>query len=275
MARDIYTRLNEIDDATLRNIAQMLERRGNHPQQVAMRSAYLDKLGDISGLDVLEIGCGTGVVTRELARRIGPGGRLVGSDPSDGMVAVARQLAAEAGQSGIEFEVQDGGSLPYPDATFDLVCAVTVFSHVPAREAVLREVARVTKPGGRVLIVDGDFAANQIAHSDQDTTTKILTAWRANVVDDPYLTRRLGPLVEGAGLTMGAVDGHIHVEAGHVDEATSFAWQWAQFAAQQGVQAGVVTEEQAAAWTETVRMMNQQKLLFWTVTFISVVCERP
>ena len=275
MARDIYTRLNEIDDATLRNIAQMLERRGNHPQQVAMRTAYLNKLGDITGLQVLEIGCGTGVVTRELARRIGPGGRLVGSDPSHGMITVARELAEAEGTPVIEFAVQDAGNLPYPDATFDLVCAVTVFSHVPAREAVLREVARVTKPGGRVLIVDGDFAANQIAHPDQETTTRIITAWRANVVDDPYLTRRLGPLVAGAGLTMGAVDGHIHVEAGHVDEGTSFMLQWAQFAAQQGVQAGAVTEEQAAAWTAEVRAMNQQNLLFGSVTFISVVCERP
>jgi ubiquinone/menaquinone biosynthesis C-methylase UbiE len=274
MAKDLYSRLDEIDDASLESIARMLERRGNHPQQVAIRNTYLDSLGDLAGRHVLEIGCGTGVVTRELSRRVGPTGRLVASDPSHGMIGIARRLAREADLSALDLQVQDARSLPYPDATFDVTCAITVLSHVPEREAVLREMARVTRPGGRVLIVDGDFAANQIEHPDREMTAAIVDAWRANIVDDPYLTRRLAPLLRDVGLRIDAMNGHLHIEVGQVDEATSFMWQWAVFAAQQGVQAGVVTEEQAAAWTEEVRALNARGLLFGSITFISFVCHR-
>ena len=134
MARDIYSRLNEIDDTALKNIVFMLERRGSHPQQVAIRKAYLDGIGSIGGLKVLDVGCGTGVVTRELARRVGAGGSVVGSDPTAGLIEVARQLAADEGLPGLTFEVHDGRALPYADESFELVCAVTVLSHVPARE---------------------------------------------------------------------------------------------------------------------------------------------
>ena len=275
MARDIYSRLNEIEDAALKNIAFLLERRGSHPQQQAIRQAYLDGLGSLGGLKVLDVGCGTGVVTRELARRVGPNGSVVGSDPTPGLIEVARQLATDEGHPGLIFEVQDGRALPYADASFDLVCAVTVLSHVPAREKVLQEIARVTRPGGRVLIVDGDFAANQLEHPDKDTTAKIVAAWRASTVDDPYLTHCLGPLLEGVGLRPRSVNGHVHIEAGRVDEATSFMWQWVLFAAQQAVNAGAITDAESKTWIEQVRDMNQRNLLFGSITFVSVICDRP
>ncbi|MCC7371079.1 MAG: methyltransferase domain-containing protein [Chloroflexi bacterium] len=275
MARDIYTRLNEIDDTALRTIAQMLERRGNHPQQVAIRTAYLDALGDLSGLRVLEVGCGTGVITRDLARRVGAHGSVVGSDPSHGMIAVARELAVADGLPELRFEVQDATALPYADAAFDLVCVITVLSHVPARERLLREVVRVTRPGGRVLVVDGDFAANQIAHPDRALTTAIVDAWRASVVDDPQVTRRLGPLLTAAGLQPKAFNGHVHLEAGHADDATSFILPWAPFAAQQAVQAGAVTESEASGWVAGVLALNEQGLLFGSVNFVSAICDRP
>ena len=55
MAQDVYTRLNDLDEATVRGIADVLEIRGRHPQQIAIRAAYLDALGDISGQHVLAL----------------------------------------------------------------------------------------------------------------------------------------------------------------------------------------------------------------------------
>src|SRR4051794_15665127 len=82
VARDLYSRIVELDDATLRTVADVLELRGRHPQQVAIRDAYLSSLGSLEGKRVLDVGCGTGVVTRELARRVGPDGQVTGVDPS-------------------------------------------------------------------------------------------------------------------------------------------------------------------------------------------------
>src|SRR5215470_4791301 len=65
-----------------RDLAARLERRGRADDEVAAREVYLALLGIAAGERVLDVGCGSGVVTRELARRVGPGGRVVGVDPS-------------------------------------------------------------------------------------------------------------------------------------------------------------------------------------------------
>ncbi|MGE3272305.1 MAG: methyltransferase domain-containing protein [Chloroflexota bacterium] len=274
MAQDIYTRLDDLDAATLRNITNLLERRGQHPQQVAIRQAYLDALGDLTGLSVLDAGCGTGVVTRDLARRVGPGGAVLGVDPSAGMVAVAEDLAAQMGVSGVSFLVQDGRRLPHADATFDLTCAVTVLSHVPEREALVHELVRVTKPGGRLLVVDGDFAANQLAHPDAEMTARIIEAWRTNIVDDPYVARRLTRLLIEAGLWPGPTNGYVHVEAGRVEEDTSFLWQWCPFAVEQAIQAGAITRDEATGWLDAVQRLNDDHQFFGSVNFVGVVSTR-
>ena len=275
MAQDLYSRLHELDEATLQTIATILELRGSHPQQVAIRAAYLDALGDLTGQHLLEVGCGTGVVARDLARRVGPGGRVVGTDPTPAFVAVSERLGAEQALDNLTFRVEDGRALPFADGAFDLTAAITVLCHVPERTDVLREIARVTRPGGTVLIVDGEYAANQVEHPDRALTTRIVDAWRASVVDDPHLMRRFIPSVAAAGLELQAVAGHVHVEAGQVDERTSFIWQWAQFAARQAVGAGAVGEDEAHDWIDGLRTLNRQGLLFGSVTYISVVARRP
>jgi len=275
VARDLYSRLNEIDEPMLRSIADVLELRGRHPQQVAIRAAYLDALGELGGQRVLDVGCGTGVVTRDLARRVGPAGSATGVDPTQVFVEVAERLRVKQGLDNACFAVQDGRSLPFADATFDLVTAITVLCHVPDRADMLREMARVTRPGGTVLIVDGEYAANQVEHPDRETTRRIVDAWRANVVDDPYLMRRIVPLVEAAGLLPGAVTGHVHVEAGRVDEATSFIWQWALFAVRQALAAGAIDEPEGDSWIGELRSMNERAKLFGSVTYVSVIARRP
>src|SRR4051812_50174748 len=97
MARDLYSRIVELDEATLRSVAGVLELRGRHPQQIAIRDAYLSALGDLSGLRALDVGGGTGVVTRELARRVGPGGQAAGADPSPVFVEAAQRPAVGRG----------------------------------------------------------------------------------------------------------------------------------------------------------------------------------
>lgn len=275
MAKDLYSRITELDDATLLTIAQVLEVRGRHPQQAAIRDAYLGSLGDLSGRRVLDVGCGTGVVTRELARRVGPSGRVTGVDPSPALIEVAQRLRVETGLDRADFAVQDGRALPFPDAAFDLTTAITVLCHVPERAEVLREIARVTRPGGTVLVMDGEYAANQVEHPDRTLTARIVDAWRAGVVDDPYLMRRIVPTIQAAGLEPGSINGHVHVEAGRVDQATSFIWQWALFAARQAVGAEAVDEREARRWIEQLRALNERTELFGSVTYLSVVARRP
>src|SRR5688572_26242294 len=130
-ARDVFQVITELDEATVDAIAARLEFRGTDPTFTAWREAYVDRLGLAPEARVLDLGCGTGVVTRALASRPGFGGQVVGQDLSPRLIAAAQRTAAEDGLSDrVTFEVGDAHTLPYPDASFDAVIAHTTVSHV-------------------------------------------------------------------------------------------------------------------------------------------------
>src|SRR5438477_8758118 len=125
-----------LDGERARELAfRNLESRGKAPDEVAARADYLDLLELRPGQRVLDVGCGSGVVTRDMARRVSPGGRAVGIDPSAEFLAIARDLAREAGLDAVA-EFRDGNALalPFADAEFDAALAATVLVHVPGGE---------------------------------------------------------------------------------------------------------------------------------------------
>ena len=109
------------------------------------------------GLDLLDVGCGPGTVTVDLARRVAPG-RVVGLDVSPDPLAEARALADREGVS-VTFAVGDTYALEAADDSFDVVHAHQVLQHLTDPVAALREMARVCRPGGVVAVRDVDYAA--------------------------------------------------------------------------------------------------------------------
>ncbi len=107
------------------------------------------------GEAVLDVGCGTGTLLLGVARQIGTTGRVVGVDPSQEQLAHARAKAARRGLS-IEFQIGVIEQLPFPDQTFDVVFSTLMMHHLPAplKRQGLLEIARVLKPGGRLVIAD-------------------------------------------------------------------------------------------------------------------------
>ena len=115
---DVYTTITEAPPALLERMMTGLELRAADPQQRAMLDTYLTDAAIPQNAHVLEVGCGTGAVTRVLAAWPGVAA-AVGVDPSPAFVAKARALGA--GQATLTFEEADGRALPFASHTFDLV----------------------------------------------------------------------------------------------------------------------------------------------------------
>lgn len=100
------------------------------------------------GLDVLDVGCGPGTITVDLARRVSPGGRAVGVDTSYDVLMKASELAAMSDTDNVIFEPADAIDLPFATGSFDIVHAHQVLQHLPDPVGALREMTRVLRPGG-------------------------------------------------------------------------------------------------------------------------------
>jgi ubiquinone/menaquinone biosynthesis C-methylase UbiE len=99
---------------------------------------------------VLDVACGTGVVTRLAAERVGRTGRVAGLDVNPGMLAVAR--ASTPADISIEWHQANADSMPFPEAAFDVVLCQMGLQFVSHKLAALREMRRVLKPGGRAVV---------------------------------------------------------------------------------------------------------------------------
>ncbi|MDN3293922.1 methyltransferase domain-containing protein [Streptomyces ficellus] len=132
--------------------------RSHRWRTAANSAAYL--VGELRpGLDVLDVGCGPGTITADLAALVAPGGRVTGVDASGEVLEQARAAVRERGLDNVRFAVADVHALDFPDDSFDVVHAHQVLQHVGDPVRALREMRRVCRPGGVVAARDSDYAA--------------------------------------------------------------------------------------------------------------------
>lgn len=114
---------------------------------------FIAVAGVSAGMSVLDVGCGTGVLTAALAQQIGPE-HVVGADPSEAFVATCRSRAP-----GAEIVIAEAESLPFPDARFDAVLAQLVVNFMDDARTAVGEMRRVARPGGAVVGCVWDYAS--------------------------------------------------------------------------------------------------------------------
>jgi arsenite methyltransferase len=146
------------------------------------------------GETVLDLGSGAGADVLISANRVGPSGRAIGLDMTDEMLALARANAAAAGAANVEFVKGHIEDIPLPDAAVDVVISNCVINLSADKPRVLREAARVLKPGGRLAVSD------VIADDGMDAATKADMRQWTGCVAGALTEREFAEALVAAGL---------------------------------------------------------------------------
>jgi SAM-dependent methyltransferase len=232
------------------------------------------------GLSLLDIGCGPGTITVDLARRVAPG-RVTAVEVTAGALELARAHAAEQGQDNIDFVVADVRALDLPDGAFDVVHAHQVLQHVADPVRALAEMRRVCRPGGVVAARDGDYAGftwyPQVPELDE-WLDLYRRAARANG-GEPDAGRRLLSWARAAGFTDVAASASVWLYAAP-DERGFWGGMWADRIvhsdiARQLVSSGAAStvdlERISAGWREWAASPDG----WFTVLNGEILCDVP
>ena len=215
---DVYATIGSADRQTQERLAAILELRASDEQQRAIVGAYLSDLETSGSMTVLDVGCGTGFVTRAAAALPGVV-KAVGVDLSPVFLSRARELSL--GIEGVEFHEGDARSLPFEDRAFDVVVFHTTLTHVPDPGHALAEAFRVVKPGGTVTICDGDYSTISVANGESDPLQACVEATKTAFIHDLWLTRRIPALLMSAGFVLSKVRSHGYLQMSQPDYMVS------------------------------------------------------
>jgi ubiquinone/menaquinone biosynthesis C-methylase UbiE len=216
-------------------------------------------LGLEAGQRVLEVGCGTGDDARAMAGRVAPGGSVVAVDSSQAMLEVARRRAEGAGLA-VEFRPGDAQQLEFADDTFDACRCDRIFVHLDDPLRALTEMRRVARPGGRVLVYEGDFETLTLDLPDRLLTRRVVNAY-CDGLRDGWRARRLPWLFRQAGLR------DVEVVPAVLRLAYPVAMQLAgPVTVERARAAGIVTPAEGEAYLAAARAAEEEGRFFSTLT---------
>src|SRR6478609_4566768 len=234
------------------------------------------------GLRVLDVGCGPGTITLDLAEVVGPSGEVVGIENVEGPggpLEQARAHAAARGDRRTRFALADVTALPYAGGSFDAVHAHQVLQHLTDPVGALREMARVTRSGGLVAVRDVDYAS-MVWHPASEGMTRWLGVYRRLARlnhAEPDAGRHLVAWSHAAGLTRLTPSASLWTYA----TAEQCAWwggTWADRAlestfATQALERGLVTPDDLAAISADWQAWSTHPDAWFAMTHAEVIAH--
>jgi ubiquinone/menaquinone biosynthesis C-methylase UbiE len=198
VTQPVTFRVEDSAEQDVQQLITVLDMQAALPGVARMRAWGRSVLDPQPGSFAVDIGSGTGSEVLALASQVGPSGSAVGVEPNSGLRAEA---ARRATGSTARFVDGTAYSLPFADSTVDIVRCERVWQHLddPARAAA--EIARILRPGGRVLVIDTDWATAIVHPGNPAVVASVRQFWMSRFVN-PLSGRLLPGLLTAAGLTV-------------------------------------------------------------------------
>lgn len=248
-------------------LATALETRAEDADMLPVIDEYLGLLNVPEGGRIIDIGSGTGGITRRIADRF-PAASVTGLEPSAALTQKAKELAGE--RPNLTFSVGDGAALDLEDASADIAILHTVLSHVSNPEPLIAEAVRILRPGGTLVICDADFSKAMMGVVPGDPLGSCSEAFVAGSVTDPWLAGKLQPLVGEAGLSVS----HFSV-LNRVVTSGMGALAWVRMSGARLVADGVIGQPLADALEAEYVRRAEAGILYSFLPFVTLMATKP
>jgi ubiquinone/menaquinone biosynthesis C-methylase UbiE len=251
---------------------RMMESRGRTPTQARLRRRFLRFCRIAAGWSVVEVGSGSGVVARAAPPSRRRRGHVTGVDRSRVLMAAARRRAREEGlDRRLDFRWGDAAALPFRAGRFDCALAVTVLLHVARPRAMLRELVRVTRPGGVVGLQDQDFGTQVLDHPDRALTRRIFDGVAARMYPEPYSGRTLVRRLVELGLERVRLLADVY----QVRSLDPFTHNLLKRRAEIAVQFGLIGPRRAARWLAAIERADAAGHFVFTFNYYGATGVKP
>ena len=257
----------DVDADYIVDIVSTLERRTAEPKMIEMIDAYLDRLDVPDACPVVEVGAGTGCVSRHIAQRF-PAAEVKAFEPWAALLEHGRK-AAEPFMN-LTLEVASGEALPLADGSVGVVVVQTVLSHAIDQDAILKEAMRVLFAGGQLVVFDGDFAKTRINAFENDPLQACVDYFNRHFCADPYLGARLRPMVKRAGFEIEAftLTNWVTTEDGK-------GRTWIDYSTRRMVEEGEISEALSTALREEYDRRAAAGTLFAVKPYVTLIARKP
>ncbi len=240
--------------------ARDIERPYMASEVVRQRMRTLEALALNAGEAAIDVGCGIGLLTYEMALEVGSDGHVIGIDNSPDMLTHAAERCA--GLEQVEIKEGDANDLPVGDQTCDAIACVQVLLYVEDVPGATSGMHRVLRPGGRIAVMETDWRSVILNSSDQATTRRVFEAWD-DAVASPNLPVRLAPILREHGFTA------VRVEAIPILDTSrssgNFSVNSLDGVARIAQERGAISEDQEVAWLEDLQRQGREGTYFFCV----------
>lgn len=233
-----------------------------------LRTWAHEALAAAPGENAVDIGSGTGSEVMTFATAVGPTGAAVGVEPDPDLLSGAERRAAQAG-SAARFVSGDAYGLPFGTDTFDVALCERVFQHLTAPARAAAEIARVLRPGGRVVLMDADWGTAIVHPGDRHVAQEVVETLIASTTQ-PFSGRRLSGLLSQAGLVIDEVASHALVQ-----DPSAGAGALVGRISAMAVARGAITEPQRERLLTDLAMGARTGDIHLSVTVFAVLAHKP